>query len=324
MKTTHLRSFHAVAQAGGFISGANLLNVSQPTLTAQVASLEREFGVELFYRRNRRSELTPAGRDLYAITTRMFAEEQEAREFLIESKGLRTGQLRIGAVGPYHATEIMSAFSTRYPGIRLSVSIGNSADVQRELLDYRTDVAVLAHTDDDERLLTIPYRRHRIVVFARTDHRLAGRTSIALEELNGERMIAREGGSTTRRNFEAAMKTKNVTPDVFMEIGSREAIREAVIRGLGISYVSEAEFVSDPALSMIPIPDAEVYTYAHVAVLAERRNSRIIRAFLEVVREILDKERELTTPSSAIPRLSSRNPRQRLSETREHRAIRRS
>jgi LysR family transcriptional regulator, low CO2-responsive transcriptional regulator len=287
MKTTQLRSFHAVARAGGFVAAADALHVSQPTLTAQVSALEREYGVELFYRRNRRSELTPAGRDLYAITTRLFAEEQEAREFLIESKGLRTGQLRIGAVGPYHATEMLSAFSTRYPGIRLSVSIGNSADVQRDLIDYRTDVAVLAHTDDDERLLTIPYRQHRIVVFTRTDHRLAGRRSITLKDLNGERMIAREGGSTTRRNFEAAMKAKGVAPDVFMEIGSREAIREAVIRGLGIGYVSEAEFVPDPALCMIPIADAEVFTYAHVSVLAERRNSRIIRAFLDVVREIL-------------------------------------
>ncbi len=287
MRTTHLRSFHAVAQTGGFVTGARFLNVSQPTLTAQVSALEREFDVQLFYRRNRRSELTPAGRDLYSITTRMFAEDQEAREFLIESKGLRTGQLRIGAVGPYHATEMLSAFSLKYPGIRLSVSIGNSSDVQRELLEYRTDLAVLAHIDNDERLLTIPYRRHRILVFTRTDHRLAGCSTISLTELHGERMIAREPGSTTRRNFEAAVRKAGVQPDVFMEIGSREAIREAVIRGLGISYVSEAEFVPDPALATVAIEDAEIYTYAHVAVLVERRNSRIIRAFLQIVDTIL-------------------------------------
>ena len=70
-----------------------------------------------------------------------------------------------------------------------------------------------------------------------------------------------------------------------MEIGSREAIREAVIRGLGISYVSEAEFVPDPALRLIPIADAAIYTYAHVVVLQKRNSSRIIRAFLEVVRK---------------------------------------
>jgi len=283
MKTTQLRSFHAVAKAGGFVAAAKVLNISQPTLTAQVSALEKESGVELFHRRNRRSELTQAGRDLFAITTRMFAEEQDARHFLNESKGLQTGQLHIGAVGPYHVTEMLAAFSTRYPGILLRVSIGNSADVQRDLLDYKTDIAVLAHIADDERLLTIPYRRHRIVMFAHKDHRLSRRKSISLRDLDGERMIVRETGSTTRRNFEAATRKAGVTPEVFMEIGSREAIRGAVIRGLGISYVSEAEFVPDPALRQFAVRDAEIYTYAHVAVLAERQNSRIIRAFLDIV-----------------------------------------
>ena len=70
-----------------------------------------------------------------------------------------------------------------------------------------------------------------------------------------------------------------------MEIGSREAIREAVISGLGISYVSEAEFVPDPALRLIPIADAEIYTYAHVVVLQKRNSSRIIQTFLDTVRK---------------------------------------
>lgn len=283
MRNTQLRSFHAVAEAGGFMAGAALLRVSQPTLTAQVAELERAYGIELFYRRNRRTELTPAGKDLHAITTRLFAEEREARDFLTQSKGLKTGLLRVGAVGPYHATEMLSAFGKRYPGIRIAVSIGNSADMRRDLLDYRTDVAVLAHIDDDPRLLTAPYRRHRVVVFVREDHRLGKRRSVRMAELAGERIVAREAGSTTRRAFEAAAKAKGLNLDPAIVIGSREAIREAVIRGLGIGYVSEAEFVPDPALRALAVSDAEIHTEAHVVVLAERRHGRLVRAFLDVV-----------------------------------------
>jgi aminoethylphosphonate catabolism LysR family transcriptional regulator len=295
MKLTHLRAFHNVAAAGGFVAGAAKLNVSQPTLTAQVGNIESEFGVELFYRRNRRTELTPAGRELFAITTRMFAEEQDAREFLNESKGLKTGKLRIGAVGPFHVTEMLAAFNRHYPGIQLSVSIGNSWAVQQELLDYKTDVAVLAHIDDDERLLTIPYRRHPIVAFVRIDHRLARRRSIPLSELHGERIIVRETGSTTRRAFDAATRAQGVEPEIVMEIGSREAIREAVIRGLGISYVSEPEFIPDPSLVAIPFANAEIYTYyAHVAVLAERRSSRLIAAFLAIVQGTLERGEHAT------------------------------
>lgn len=286
MRYTGLRSFQAVAQAGGFTAAADLMGISQPTLTAQIGALEAEYGVLLFHRRNRRVELTRAGQDLLAITTRMFAEEKEALEFLQESRELRRGVLRVGAVGPYHVTEMLAAFSRRYPGVELSVAIGNSTEALQDLRDYRTDVAVLAHIDEDERLLAMPYRRHPVVVFTRTDHPLADRPAIELADLRGERMIAREKGSTTRRAFDEACLDAGVEPRIVIEIGSREAIREAVIHGLGIGYVSEAEFVPDPALRAIPIRGARIFTYAHVVILRERADGRVIRAFLDTVRGI--------------------------------------
>lgn len=287
MNLTQLRSFHAVASSGGFVAGAATLNVSQPTLTAQIKALEAEFGVELFYRRNRRSELSPSGRDLHAITMRLFAEEKEAREFLSAAQGLHAGHLRIGAVGPYHVTEMLAAFNQRYPGITLSMSMGNSSEVQSDLLDYKADVAVLAHIDPDERLITIPYRRHPILVFMPADHRLARRKSLRMQELADVPFVARELGSTTRRAFEAAALAKGIALRTIIEIGSREAIREAVIRGIGIGYVSEAEFIPDARLRAVRIADAEVFTAAHVVVLRERQHSRIIKAFLDVVRGTL-------------------------------------
>lgn len=283
MRYTQLRSFHNVAHAGGFNAAAEAFNISQPTLTAQVGALEEEFGVELFVKRGRRRELSDTGHQLLAITTRLFAEEAEALAFLTETRELRTGRLSIGAVGPFHVTEMLAAFNQAYPGIELAVKIGNSAEVLDDLESYRCDVAVLAYIDEDDRLLTIPYRRHPVAVFVRRDHRLAGRHSIRLPELEGEPMIAREQGSTTRRAFENALAMTGTKPRLVMEIGSREAVREAVIRGLGISYVSEAEFVPDETLRLIPIEGAEVYTYAHVVLLKQRQTSRIIKAFLDVV-----------------------------------------
>ncbi len=285
MRYSQLRSFHAVASAGGFNAAAAAFNISQPTLTAQVGALEEEFGIELFVRRGRRRQLTESGRNLLAITTRLFAEEAEALAFLTESSELRTGRLSISAVGPYHVTEMLAAFNRAYPDIELAVRIGNSRDVIGDLVSYRSDIAVLAYIDEDDRLKTIPYRRHPVMIFVRADHRLAERTSVRLEELHGEPMIVREQGSTTRRAFEAALARLSVQPRTVMEIGSREAIREAVIRGLGVSYVSEAEFVPDANLRLIPIEGAEVYTYAHVVVLRQRESSRMIRAFLRIVEE---------------------------------------
>lgn len=283
MRYSQLRSFHAVARAGGFNAAAEAFHISQPTLTAQIGALEEEYGLELFVRRGRRRELSDAGRQLLAITIRLFAEEDEALAFLQQSRELRTGKLSVSAVGPFHVTEMLAAFNERFPAIELAVKLGNSTEVLDDLFAYRCDVAVLAYHDENDQLLTLPYRSHPVAIFAHRQHRLASRRSIAIAELQGEAMLVRESGSTTRRAFDQALAAAKVQPRVVMEIGSREAIREAVIRGLGLSYVSTAEFVPDPNLRLIPIADADVHTHAHVVILKKRAVSRIVKAFMEVV-----------------------------------------
>jgi LysR family transcriptional regulator, low CO2-responsive transcriptional regulator len=287
MRHTQLRSFHAVARSGSFTAAARSLRVSQPTVTTQVKSLEREFGVELFVRRGRRIELSDVGKGLRDITLRLFSQEAEAADFLNESRELKSGHLRVGAVGPYHVTDMLAAFNARHPGIYVSVAINNSREVLRDLLEYRTDVAVLAHIDPDQRLVAIPYRRHRVVVFVHDRHRLFKRRAVRIAELEGERLIAREAGSTTRRAVEEALRQAKVSPRIVMEIGSREAIREAVAKGIGIGVVSEAEFIPDKRLRALPVSDAEIYTYAHVVYLKERQDARLVHAFLAVLRDLL-------------------------------------
>ena len=286
MRYSQLRAFHAVATAGGFTAAAKARRVSQPTLTAQVRGLEREFGVELFIRRGRRIDLTEVGRGLLGITRRLSDDEAEALTFLNERRELKSGHLRVGAVGPYHVTDMLAAFNRRHPGIYVSVTIGNSRDVVRDLVDYRTEVAVLAHIDPDPALLAIEYRRHRVVIFVHPEHPFWSRRAIRIAELEGQPLIQREQGSTTRRALEAALEQAGVRPRVVMEIGGREAIRFAVARGIGIGAVSEAEFVPDARLRAVPVSDAQIYTYAHVVCLRERENARLVRAFLDVVAEL--------------------------------------
>jgi len=283
MRYSQLRAFHAVATAGGFTAAARARRVSQPTLTAQVRALEREFGVELFFRRGRRVELTDVGEGLLGIARRVIDDEAEALVFLNERRELKSGHLRVGAVGPYHVTDMLAAFNRRYSGVYVSVTMGNSRDVVRDLREYRTEVAVLAHIDPDPALLAIEYRRHRVVIFVPPEHAFWHRRSIRIAELEGEPLIQREQGSTTRRALEAALAEARVKPRVVMEIGGREAIRFAVARGIGIGAVSEAEFVPDPRLRAVPVSDAEIYTYAHVVCLRERQNARLVRAFLELL-----------------------------------------
>lgn len=302
MRLTQLRSFHAVAVAGGFTGAARLLHISQPTVTTQVRFLEESYGAELFYRRGHKVSLTPLGEKLYEIAQKIFALENEAVLLLEDSGELRSGHLRVGAVGPFHVTEMLARFNGRYPGVRVSVRVGNSLAVQQGLLDYQTDVAVLAQVADDPRFHSVPYSRHPVVAFARRDHALAGRGSVSLRDLARERMVLREEGSTTRRAFDEACARAAIVPRIAMEIGSREAIREAVIKGVGIGVVSEIEFVPDPQLVTLRIADAEMHTHAHVVCLRERRGARLVEAFLDIVSEL---KRRGTTPASRKNRAMS-------------------
>ena len=289
MRLTQLRSFHAVATAGGFTGGARLLHISQPTVTTQVRFLEETYGIELFYRRGHKVTLTPLGKQLFVMAQRIFALESETIQLLEDSGELKSGHLRVGAVGPFHVTEMLARFNERFPGLDVSVRVGNSEVVQQELLDYRTDVAVLAQYTEDPRFHSLPYSRHPVVLLVHRDHRFARRGTVRVEELQGEPMVVREEGSTTRKAFEDALRKAGVAPRVTMEIGSREAVREAVIKGVGIGAVSEIEYVADPLIRMVRVSGARMHTHAHVVCLEERREARVIKAFLGIVAELLGK-----------------------------------
>ncbi len=289
MLYTQLRSFHAVAAEGGFTAASKVLNVGQPTITSQVKALEDFYGGELFHRRGRRVSLTEAGQGLFSITQRMMAQQAEARDYLNALSGFHTGHLRVGAVGPYHVIEMLSAFNAQYPDLELTVTLGNSRDMLERLLAFEVDVAVLAQVEDDPRFLAIPYARSEVMAFLRKDHPLARRApggAVEFAELAAEVMVIREQGSSTRRALDQALEHAGMKLARKIEIGSREAVWKAVQSGLGVGVVSQAEFVPHPDLKTLHIADADMHMTEHVVCLAERRESRITRAFLAVVEEL--------------------------------------
>ena len=280
---THLRSFHAVAENRGFTAAANALHISQPTVTTQVKELEDRYGVELLVRRGRRVELTETGAALFDISRRIMSLHEEAEELLLSSGRLTTGQLRLAAVGPFHATEMVARFLAKYPSIKVSMLLGNSDQTLQRILDLESDVAILAHAVDDPRVYSVPFSTHEVVIFVNEAHPWHGRDSVAMAELAEQPLILRETGSTTRRAFEAVAEKAGVTIKPFLEIGSREGVWKAVERGLGIGIVADFEFVAHPRLKTIRIADIEIRTEYRLACLLERRQSPKISAFMETV-----------------------------------------
>lgn len=280
---THLRTFHAVAEQRGFTPAARALGIGQPTVTTQIKELEERYGVELLLRRGRRVELTEAGIALLDITRRLMSLRNEAEELLTSQGELRSGHLRLAAVGPFHATEMIAAFRRAYPAVRISVLLGNSDRTLANLVELQADVAVLAHAVDDERVDTAVYRTHDVVVFVNRDHAWFSRDSVGLAELAGQPFVLREQGSTTRRAFEGAIARAGIEIDPVLEIGSREGVWKAVEQGLGISVVADFEFVDHPNLRTLTIDGDLIRTEYRIAWLQERRSSPKIQAFLKVI-----------------------------------------
>jgi aminoethylphosphonate catabolism LysR family transcriptional regulator len=281
MNYAQLRAFHA----GSFTRAAQALHVTQPTLSAQVKELEASYGVRLFDRRGRRIEPTELGRSLLDVTRRLFSLETEAEQLLAATRGLKRGHLRVGADAPYHVMPALAAFGQKYPGVRLSLAIGNSEELLHDLFEHRSDVAVLADIVGDPRLLALPLRRDPLIAFVDRGHPWARRRRVRAAELAGQRLVLREPGSTTRRSFETAMARAGLALADMLEIGSREAVREAVAAGLGVGVVSEAEFGRDDRLRALAIDDLDLDTTEYAVCLAERRELRLVRAFLEVIRK---------------------------------------
>jgi aminoethylphosphonate catabolism LysR family transcriptional regulator len=284
MNAAQLRAFHAVASEGGFTAAARRLNVSQPAVTVQVKALEAQYGVRLFERRGRTVQPTALGRELLALTRRLSAVEDEIEALLGARRDLVAGELRLAADGPYHVIDLLAAVRGRHPGLAVSVQVGNSEAALAALVDWRADVAVLGRPVDDPRLAAVEMGRHEVVLMVPADHPFAGAGSVALAELADQPMVLREAGSATREAMAEALAVAGIVPRVALEIGSREAVREAVAAGFGIGVVQAPEFGHDDRLAAVRLRDARVETGEWAVALAEREGAPIVRAVLDLAR----------------------------------------
>ena len=199
------------------------------------------------------------------------------------ARGLTRGSLRVGADAPYHVTAALAAFTARYPGIRVSLTVGNSADLAHALLDHRLDVAVLADPAGDARYFARPLRHDRMVAFVPKTHALARRRRLELADIAGLRLVLRVQGSTTRRIFETAVVRRELALAEVLDMNSREAVREAVAAGLGIGVVSQSEFGSDPRLVAVELVGEDLAMTEYAVCLAERKDLRLVKTFFDLL-----------------------------------------
>ena len=214
----------------------------------------------------------------------LFAIERQAEAALAELEGLDRGQLAIGAsttIGIYLLPPLLSAFHRRHPRVRLLLDVGNTAQIAERLRTTPLDMAFVEGPVTGADLEVRPWREDRLAVIASPDDPIVAREPVTLEDLAAAPFILREPGSGTREVVEEALRARGVEARVAMELGSTEAVKQAVAAGLGVSVVSSAAVVQELELGRLvtlDVPDLRIQrTLSRLAVVGRPRS----RATLE-------------------------------------------
>ncbi len=277
MKHTQLRSFHTVAKVGSFSEAAKVLNISQPTITAQVKELEERYSVALLYRQRSNNRLTDVGRQLYEQTTLMFSIQERAKKLLEASGSLKVGQFKFGAVSPAAALPLLERFKRHYPQVEITMRTGGSEHIRNAVLTGDLEAAILAYRDPNPKLVSQKIAEQPVVLVVPNSHPLSNRGEVELEELENANIIHRERGSTTRKIIEDELLNRGITVQNDLEIDSREGVREASIYGLGISYVGLHEFQPHPDITMLRIRNLDTKSKSYLIYLKELESLPIIQ-----------------------------------------------
>jgi len=286
MRYIQLRAFNAVARELSFSKAADALNVTQPAITLHVQALEQAHGLKLFNRLARSISLTDAGRELQQRTRLMFAAEAEIADYLAGSEALHHGSLSLAADGPHVALDIVSEFRTRHPGIEIRMKLGNAETTLADVMNQNVDACVVANPPSDKKLLIVPIMRQNMVAIVPKGHAWAQRKSIALADLKNQPVILRESGSNTRRMLERALRKQAVNIDPVLELGSREAMREAVALGLGIGFMQERESVGDDRIAAITIRDLRESNLDTLVCLKRQAKRLAVAALIRVAKDV--------------------------------------
>ncbi|MDF2997474.1 MAG: transcriptional regulator, LysR family [Xanthobacteraceae bacterium] len=253
-----LRAFAAVIRAGTVTGAAKLLNVTAPAVTMQVQLLEDQMDLPLLDRAGDRFQPSDAGREVLAAVARIERALADCGAALDAMKGLDAGRVSIGIVSTakYFAPGALGAFARSHPGIEVALVVGNREDIIAALRGDAIDVAIMGRPPLDIEVEQTPIGDHPHIIVAPTGHPLIGRR-LTPADLEGYSFLMREPGSGTRTLMERFFQEAGMAPRIGMEIGSNETIKQAVMAGLGLTFISAHTLAAEIADGRLVMLDVE-------------------------------------------------------------------
>jgi DNA-binding transcriptional LysR family regulator len=284
-----LELFEAIARLGSFTRAAEELYLTQPTVSMQIKKLSDTVGMPLFEQVGKKIYLTDIGHELHR-TCRGISEHLSNFEMIAaDMKGLKTGKLRLAVVttAKYFAPRLLGTFCQKYPGVDVSLIVSNRERVLDRLANNLDDLYILGLPPADADVVEEAFLENHLVVIAPANHPLANKKKIPLELLSSYPFLLREKGSGTRIATERLFDDAGYKINVRMELGSNEAIKQAVIGGLGISVLSRHTLELDTPSNQFVILDVQgfpIMRYWYFAYPAGKQLSIIAKTFIDHLR----------------------------------------
>lgn len=236
-----LRVFASAARHLSFVRAAEELNLSAPAISMQIRELEDEVGLPLFDRSHRKVSLTTAGEYVLAYTRKVLAAMRDSEDMIAKLRGLRVGALDVGMVSTakYFVPRMLALFRQEHPGIEIRLQVCNNRDELVSLLQQGTvELAVMGRPPKGWPSRAEPFALHPHVLATAVDHPFASQEFIPARALTDEAFIVREPGSGTRAALDEYMSDYQVSPRIAMQMSSNEAIKQAVMAGMGVALLS--------------------------------------------------------------------------------------
>jgi DNA-binding transcriptional LysR family regulator len=283
-----LQIFESVVRHGGITRAAEMLNLSQPTVSMQIRKLSETLGLPLLETVGRTTHPTPGGREVYATTVEILERIGALDDLTSQLKNTVRGELRLSVIttATYFMPHLLGAFVERYPEVEPKLTITNRAEVLERLRANADDLMIMGQVPEGIPVEAHPFTDNRLVVVAPPRHPLAGLRSIPLERLTGERFLARETGSGTRLAVDRLLQERGLTITPYLELGSSEAIKQGIMAGLGISVLSRLSLSLELASEKLVLLDVEGFPLVrrwYAVHLQEKKLSLAARTFLDYV-----------------------------------------
>ncbi len=283
-----LEIFEAIARLGSYTRAAEELHLTQPTVSMQMKKLTDAVNIPLCEQVGKKIYLTEAGKELAQAAREIFAILDRFEMSVAEYRGLKRGRLRLMVIttASYFAPRLLGEFARQHPGIEVSLSVTNRERVLASIAENLEDLYFLGQPPENIDVVALPFMENPLVVVAPPDHPLAGRARIPLADLAREPWLMRERGSGTRMAVERRFKEQGLTPSVRMELGANEAIKQAILAGLGISVLSRHSLVLHPPgqFAILDVEGFPIRRQWYAVYPAGRKLSVVTRTFLDFLR----------------------------------------